>query len=439
MLTRYRSVCRTPLVPRVLLCGLPARLPIGMCSLAILLLLRAQSSSFALPGVAVGVYAAANAITAPLQGRLVDRRGRTTVLGVSTAVWMGALVALVLAAHGRAPAWWLVLICAATGAAMPPFAPAVRALVGELISDPTVRESAYALDAVMQELIWITGPLLVGLAVALGTPTDAVLLTVAAGAVGAVGLLVVAPTNLGTGLRAAHWAGALAQPGLRALVLPVVFVGVGFGATEVGLPALAVHSGHRAAAGVLVALWAVGSLLGGLGYAARRSGGPMVRRYRILLLGVAVGQAPLIFAHTLPSAVAFALVAGVAIAPFFTCLYALVGRLAPAGSETEAFTWTSTALVGGTSLGLAAGGTLSATVGVSGPFMFAVAVTLLAAVLTWRLLPVDVDRRDEPAAPTAGRRRGEPRTAGLGLAASTALVRHDLPHSPALRVASSDS
>lgn len=427
MLTRYRSVFSTPLVPRVLLCGLPARLPIGMCSLAILLLLRAQSSSFALPGLAVGAYAAANAVTAPLQGRLVDRRGRTVVLGVSTAVWAGALIALVLAAHGRTPAWSLVLICAATGAAMPPFAPAVRALVGELISDPAVRESAYALDAVMQELIWISGPLLVGLAVALGTPTDAVLLTLVAGAIGAVGLLVVAPLNLGSGRRAVHWAGALAHPGLRALVIPVVFIGVGFGSTEVGLPALAVHSGHRAAAGALVALWAVGSLVGGLAYAARRTGGPMVRRYRILLLGVALGQAPLIFAHTLPSAVAFSLVAGVSIAPFFTCLYALVGRLAPAGSETEAFTWTSTALVGGTSLGLAAGGALSATVGVSGPFVFAVAVTLLAALLTWLLLPVDVDRPDRAPAWSAGRGRVQPRTAGIGLAASAALFPDDLP------------
>ena len=370
-----------------------------MCSLAILLWLRARSGSFAVPGIGVGAYAAALAVVSPLQGRLIDRRGRAAVLGVSTFGWVVALIALVLAGRAGAPSWSLVLIAASVGAAMPPFGPAVRALVGDLISDRGVRESAYALDAVMQELVWITGPLLVGGVVAIASPTVAVVLTALIGAIGAAGLLVVAPAHAGTGNVGVHWAGPFSERGLRALLLPVAFVGVGLGATEVGLPALAAHTGNRAAAGVLVALWALGSLLGGLAFAVMRRGGPLVTRYRAFLISIALLQAPLILARSLPGAIGLSIVAGLSIAPFFTCLYALVGRLAPAGTETEAFAWTSTAMIGGASLGLAAGGALSASVGVGGPFVLAVAVTLFAAALTWLLLPVDVDHIPDPTPP----------------------------------------
>jgi MFS family permease len=363
-----------------------------MCSLAILLWLRARSASFAVPGIGVGAYAAALSVVSPLQGRLIDRRGRAVVLGVSTVGWVLALAALIVAGGAGAPAWSLVLIAAGAGAAMPPFGPAVRALVGELISDRSVRESAYSLDAVMQELVWITGPLLIGAVIALASPTVAVLLTAAIGAIGAAGLLAVAPPHAGTGNVGVHWAGPFSERGLRVLILPVVFVGVGLGATEVGLPALAAHSGHPAASGVLVALWAFGSLLGGLAFAVAGHGGSLVGRYRAILVSVDVLLIPLIFARSLPSAIALSLVAGLPLAPLFTCLYALVGRLAPAGTETEAFAWTSTALTGGAALGLAGGGALSAGLGIDGPFVLAVAVTLLAAGLTWALLPVDVDR-----------------------------------------------
>ena len=82
VLARHRSVLRTPFVGRVMVTGVLARLPGGMCLLAILLLLREHSGSFVVPGLAVGAYGAASAVTAPLQGRLVDRFGRTRAVEI---------------------------------------------------------------------------------------------------------------------------------------------------------------------------------------------------------------------------------------------------------------------------------------------------------------------------------------------------------------------
>lgn len=386
VLARHRTVLRTPLVARVMLTGLLARLPGGMCALAILLLVREHSGSFVVPGLAVGAYGIAGAITAPLQGRLVDRFGRARVVGPSVALWAAMLVALVLAAG--APAAVPVVLAFCVGACLPPFPAVVRACVGELIGDDAVRESAYALDAITQELVWLNGPLLVALAVAVASPAAAVLLTGAIGVVGAIGLLTVAPGRrpVPVDRHARRWAGALASPGLLALIVPVALVGVSLGATEVGLPALAVHAGHRAAAGVLLALWSVGSLIGGLLFATRGTGGSLGTRYRVLILGVALGQAPLIAARSLWGAGLLAIVAGVSIAPYFGCLYALIGRLASAGTSTEAFTWMTTAVYGGAAVGAALAGALSSAGGVSAPFELAVGAGLFAAALTWTAL-----------------------------------------------------
>jgi hypothetical protein len=89
----YRSVFRSRLVVRVELSGLLARLPLVCALWRSLMWLRAQSSSFVLPRIGVGVYAAALAVASPPQGRLIDGRGRTLVLGISTAAWLVAPVA----------------------------------------------------------------------------------------------------------------------------------------------------------------------------------------------------------------------------------------------------------------------------------------------------------------------------------------------------------
>jgi predicted MFS family arabinose efflux permease len=89
--------------------------------------------------------------------------------------------------------------------------------------------------------------------------------------------------------------------------------------------------------------------------------------------------APLIVARSIPAGVVGALLAGLMIAPLFSCQYALVGRAVTPGSETEAFTWVSAALVGGLAVGSALGGAAIAPVGESAPFVLSCLASLLAA------------------------------------------------------------
>jgi MFS family permease len=378
----YRSVLSVQGSPRLLASALLGRLPQGMASLAILLLARGATHSYAAAGGAVGAYTFASAALAPLQGRLVDRFGRARVLAPAALAQAAVLVSLALAGAGGAGAAVLIPLAALGGAMMPPIAPTVRALLREVMRDPVVRERAYALESVTQELIWIVGPLVVALIITVVSPSAA-LVVVAAIGVGGTLLFVRSPLVRVRAQRPPRHerTAALANAQLRALLGPIALTGFGLGTTEVGLPSLALHAGARADTGVLLALWSVGSVLGGLWYGSRTWRSPLAARYRTLLVVAVVLTAPLIAARSVASGAALSLLSGLTIAPVFACQYALVGRAVTAGNETEAFTWVTSALVGGLAAGSAAGGVAVSAGGVGAPFALSCLASLSAAVL----------------------------------------------------------
>jgi MFS family permease len=384
-MSSFRSVLSIPGSARLFASGLLARLPQGMGSLAILLLIHGTTRSYAAAGLAVGAYALANALIAPWQGRLVDRFGRLNVLVPSGITQAAFLCVLVLAAHARAPTAALVLLCGLAGGLQPPYAPTVRALLREVVHDPGTRETAYALDSVAQELIWITGPLLVALVISVSSPSGAVLVVAGLAVLGSLVFVSSPLTRRGAApTRHAHRAAALASSALRALLGPVFLVGLALGAVEVGLPSLALHAHARAASGPLLALWSVGSIAGGLWYGSRSWQISLLARYRRLLAAGVLCTAPLIFARSVPVGLVGSLLAGLTTAPMFSCQYALVGRAVTRGSETEAFAWVAGALISGIAAGSAAGGAVIGSAGVSGPFELACLAMGVAALFAFR-------------------------------------------------------
>ena len=383
--SKYRAVLSVPGAGPLFASALVGRFPQGMSSLAILLLVRATTHSYAAAGAAVGAFALATAASAPLIGRLVDRFGRSTVLMPFACGQAVVYVLIVVAAASGAGAVVLIVLSAASGALLPPIAPSVRSLLREVYDDQAVLDTAYALESIFQETIWVVGPLVVALVIALTSPETAVALLGVVCA-GGTALFLRSPLVRNSGSRRGtghERASALASPELRALLGPVLLTGVSLGAVEVGLPSLALHAGSRPASGLLLALWSVGSMCGGLWYGAHVWRSPLSTRYQTLLAVLVVCTAPLIAARSIPAGVVCSLLAGLAIAPVFSCQYALVGRSVTPGSETEAFTWVSAALIGGLAAGSAVGGAVIGSGGVGAPFVFACLAALLAAVVAF--------------------------------------------------------
>jgi MFS family permease len=378
----YRAVLARPGAARLIGTGLVGRMPQGMSSLATLLLVRHATGSYAAAGAAVGAGALAAAICGPLLGRLVDRVGRRLVVGPAALLEACAFVALALAAGAHLGVAVLIACAALVGATVPPIAPVVRALFGELYERQEVRETAYAIEAISQETIWIVGPLAATLAVTLVSAEFAVAMLAAVVLAGS--LLFMTSPLLGVGEHGgpqAHEGGsALASLDLRWLLMPVTLMGVALGGVEVGIPSLALHEHSRAATGFLLALWSLGSMLGGITYSRGRSGAPLGSRYATLLALNCVSIVPLVLAGSLVAAAPASLIAGLAIAPALSCMNSLVGHVVIRGSEHEAFGWTLSGLVAGVAAGSALAGALIAPVGVHAPFELALAAAGLAAL-----------------------------------------------------------
>jgi MFS family permease len=387
VISRYRALFAVPGFTRLLLSSVLGRLPSGMFSLALLLFVHARTGSFLAAGVAVGAFSLAGAALGPLLGALVDRVGQTRVLLPAASVQGVLLVTLVLIAQRGAATVTIVAVAALAGAVQPPIAGCIRALWSRLAADEQTLETAYALDATTQEVIWTLGPLLVGSTAALVSPAAAVL---ACAAIAVCGTAFFAASNLSSGWQASArergGSGALTSPGLRALLATVLFSGVVIGAVEVGLPALAVARHARWSAGPLLALFSVGSMAGGLLYSAATWRRQIGLRYIALLSTMALGVAPLIAVHALAAAYPLSVLAGLALAPMLSCQFSLVGALAPTGTSTEAFTWHRGATIAGMAAGSTLGGSLIDAHGAAGAFALGCASVALACALAalWR-------------------------------------------------------
>lgn len=382
-LHRYRRLLVSPAARSALVLGTLARLPIGMTALAVLLLVQQETGSIARGSLVSAAYSAAVAVTAPLRGREVDRRGARAVLRRYGLVHPLLLLAVPAAVLGAAPLPLVLLLAVLAGGTFPPVGPLVRSVWG-LLFDGTDRTSAYALDAVLVEVAFVGGPLVVGVAVTAGSAGWAVALSALFVAAGGLGLSASPAARLlrPSGQRDPMALSApLSTAAVRRLLLAVVVLGAGFGALEVSVAAFVLEQGRPGLAGPLLAVWALGSVLGGLGYGGREWTAPVQRQYPGLVALLAVGLALPLLAWDSRSLAVLLLLAGAGIAPFSACNSALLAGAAPPGAATATFAWSGSAIVSGIALGTAVAGLLSEARGASAGFLLAAACGALALLV----------------------------------------------------------
>ncbi len=359
-MSAYLDILRAPRVAVLIAATLLGRLPFAINALAVLLYAREVTGSFAGAGLVSGGLALGSAFGAPVQGRLVDRRGEGMLL-VLAGVHSAALLSIW--ALGAADAALALLVTAAVvgGIAFPPTGSVLRSRWPSLLADrPDLVRAAYAFDSVLIEVAFISGPLLTAAGIALAGPEAMLAVSAALNLAGAMLFVAFLPPAPGH-LRQAEPAGllgALAAPGIRTMALASLPVGFCLGTIEVALPAFSASHGSPETAGILLAIWSAGSAVGGFVYGARPRQRSLVETHTRLAFLLPLACLP-ILAGTTPLGMALlVLVAGVPLAPLIASRNELVSRIAPGGSVTEAFTWPLTALVAGLSLGVASAGAL---------------------------------------------------------------------------------
>ncbi|MEU3423194.1 MULTISPECIES: MFS transporter [Streptomyces] len=392
MATGYLEILRARHALRLLTGTLVGRLPNATAAIALVLFVRASGGTYSLAGALAAVYGVANAVGQPVLGRLVDLYGQPRVQ--LPAAVLAALSMTVFAFAGTDPLPLAYAAVAASGLCAPPLEGGLRALWPSVLRGEEQVHSAYAMDAVAQEVMFTVGPLLVTVCAAVWDARAALLVLNVLGVLGALSVVVSPPSRAWRSApREAHWLGALRSPGLLVLLGAFLFVGMALGSITVASVSYADGHGGDAVYGWLMAGLGLGALVGGSVYGARQWAGAPERRLRVLVALLAVCYLPLML---MPGAVAMVLlsvVSGVFLAPCIACAFILVDRHAPRGTVTEAFSWLVTTFTVGASVGtglagpvVQAGGTVwgFAVPGAAG------AVSLLVLLATGRVLAAPV-------------------------------------------------
>lgn len=389
-LARYATLLAQPPLRAAILASVLGRLPIGITGLAILMLAQDTTGSFGRGGLVAAFYVAGLATVAPLLGRLIDRYGPRPALLACSFAFPAALAALVAALAVPVSPLITCLLAAAAGASFPPITVCMRTFFKQRLKEDGLLAAAYSLESVLIEIIFIVGPVLVAIFVALASPAAAVLFAAACGCSG---------TLLFQRSRALmQWKieprgapslfGPLAEPGFAPLLAVIVCYASAFGLVEIGTTAYAAERSEPALAGLLLGIMSVGSAAGGLVYGSRSWRMPLARQFALTLALMGSGVAPLALFTPVWAFGIWCVAAGIVMAPALIMQAMLVAKIARIQHSTEAFTWSSTGLLAGVGFGLTAGGALLEHARSPTVFASAAAISIAASVLALRLIRV---------------------------------------------------
>jgi predicted MFS family arabinose efflux permease len=374
-LVPYIEIFRIPRAWRFSVAGIMGRMPMAMYGLGTVLLISAGTGRYGVAGSVAAAGSLGGAVCAPQLARLVDRLGQRRVLVPVSLFFALSVAGLVAAVQLNAPDWALFLPGIAGGATMPQTGPMARARWSALLAGSPRLHTAFSIESVADELCFVIGPAIVTVLATQLHPaagvTCAALFSLA-GSLWFASQRETEPPVRSRRLTAEPRAGApavatgqptaagrragrlsLAAPTLAVLAPAYLFLGAMFVAIDLATVAFAARSGHKAIAGLVLGVYALGSGTGGLWYGARTWRAPAWQRLAVTLTMTVAGVCTF---WVMPNLVVLTLViffCGLTIAPTLIAGYSLVESTARPGRTTEAMAWLST----GISIGVACGAT----------------------------------------------------------------------------------
>jgi MFS family permease len=393
MLSTYRRVLSLPGALVFSMSGLVARLPMSMISLGIVLLVTSSTGSYAQAGAVSASFLIASAALSVPQARLIDRLGQRTVLAPAVTVFVIGVVGLMTAVQTGHVTPWAHLSAAVAGAAFPQVDSCVRARWSYLVSDKRDLLTAFAFESVVDEVVFIVGPTLVTVLVTVVHPLAGLVTASAAAAVGTAVFVSQRRTEPPPAGRAAERrAGSMHWEMLGPLVLCGFAMGILLGGAEVATVAFSQEQGDKPLAGVMLAIWALGSLLAGVVTGALRIHMSNARRFRWGLLALATLMVPLPFVDGFALLALFLFLAGFAISPTLIASFAWIEELVPAGRLTEGMTIFITGLSAGLAPGAAVVGRVVDASGASASFWVTVVAGFGGAALAFAVAGLSAAR-----------------------------------------------
>lgn len=388
MLGPYREVLRTPHTGLMEMFGFIGRLPLSMVGLgSVFLIVGAYpGASYGLGGTVAAVGAVATAILGPLLGRLADHYGQRRVL-VPVVIMFGTGAGLfIFAVQNHAPSWMLYVTAALAGGFIPPVGSMLRARWAYMLEGSSRLPAALAMESVLDELVFILGPVLVTV---LSTSGHATLGMVVAAVFAVVGSLLFATQTRtepppGRDLDQLRAPGSpIRIPGVMILCVVGLSMGTVLGTFELVLTAFARAQGHESMAGVLIAALAIGSMLSGIVWGTIDWLAPLNRRLALLLGVLTLVTLPTLVVSSIWAMTLLVALCGIAVSPTLITTFTICEEIVPREQTNEGFTWLGTMIALGVAVGTSLSGIATDKYTANLAFGVATVAAAVSALVVW--------------------------------------------------------
>ena len=382
MLSKYRQVFAGNSAWRFSTAGFIARLPISMVGIGVLMYVEAERGSYAIAGAVSGSIAIAAAIGGPLSSRLIDKLGQHRVLPIQILIIAISSIALVLLIPANVPAPYLFIFSIASGLAYPSIGALVRSRWTALLVSGPILLTAFSIESIIDELIFIVGPTIAATAsvkIHPAAPQVIAIFLLAGGGLWLASMRSSEPpvnTQQGrTGKPVIFYNGLIYLWGVH------IASGVFFGAVETSIIAYTKIAGKPIYGGIVIALWSFGSLIGGVVYGGMHFKSPLHKQLIVVSFLLVPATAAMVFVNSIFMLALLTIAAGIGVSPLLIASAAITQRRSPIGRTTEAIASMYAGIGLGFAIALAMAGWLIDNRGTS----YAFALGALAALVTFAI------------------------------------------------------
>lgn len=401
MFKRYGEILSIPGALKFSIAGLLARFPMSLVGISTILMVRALYGEYTVAGIVSAASVIAYAVLAPWLSRLVDQHGQAKVMVPSLIISAASLIAVIFCAINLAPYWVLIILNAIAGGSSGSMGALVRARWAYVTENPSQIQAAYSLEAALDEFAFVVGPVAATTVATMIHPTAGLWLATFLVLFGGLWFLSQRATEppprapLKDGEVKERQPSVMLNPAM--IVLAITYLGAGslFGANDLAVVAFAEMRGAPQFAGILLAIFSFGSLVGALVYGAHTWKWPLWKLYGVGVLALAIGASTFVLAHTMLILAAIMVVTGVVVAPTMTNVNTIIQQIMPKARLTESLAWMSAAMCIGISVGTGVTGSVIDNSGAKAGFLVVVAsgwIMALAMGLGLKKLKAETER-----------------------------------------------
>ncbi len=396
MIAPYINIYRTKGAFKFSLAAFIARMPISMMSIAIVFVIVAKTDSYALAGTFTAIGALMAALVVPFWSRAADRYGQGRILSIAVPIHIIALLGFLTVIRLDAPRWsWFVLLIIFEGVFVGTGQMVRRRWSHVLNGDSKLMNTAYSVESLLDEIVFMLGPIITTLCATNVGPYAGVLAAAVFLSIGSVLFIAQKGTEPTPHpkIKGVKHKNPIFTLEVQAIFLPFIFTGASFAAIGLIVVAYADQYGAKSQTGLLYAIWALGSLIAAFINGAQHWKISAKSRYIFFTIALAIFTLPLLLAAKLfPGNLLMLSIAlflnGIFIAPLIVAGYTAAENLVEENQVTETLAWILSGLILGGALPGAITGHIIDTTGAQTAFIvpvIAMGISILTLIFYFKV------------------------------------------------------